>query len=124
MPSTATAIEVTAVTATNAAVAAAPTVESISLALAFGIAACGLGQFLAGALGVPSINLAAMAVVASLFASVGSSLTATSGAAAATPFKGDNPCSNMCLWLSSLRLANVINIFPHIHIALKTTVTL
>lgn len=79
----------TAATATSAAVAAAPTVESISLALAFGIAACGLGQFLAGAVGLPSINLAAMAVIASLFASVGTSAATTKGAPAATPFKGD-----------------------------------
>lgn len=85
----ATVTAVATATATSAAAAAAPTVESISLALAFGTAACGLGQSLAGALGLPSINLAAMAVVASLFASVGSSLTAKTGTTAATPFKGD-----------------------------------
>lgn len=85
----------TAATATSAAVAAAPTVESVSLALAFGIAACGLGQFLAGALGLPSINLAAMAVVASLFASVGTSVATTKGTTAATPFKGDHPFGYM-----------------------------
>ena len=86
----ATVTAVATATATSAAAAAAPTVESISLAMAFGIAACGLGQFLAGALGLPSINLAAMAVLASLFASVGSSLTASSATNAATPFKGDS----------------------------------
>lgn len=88
--------EVTATTsgaAPSDAVAAAPTVESIALALAFGIAACALGQFLAGAVGLPSINLAAMAVVASLFASVASSVTASTDATAATPFKGDNYAS-------------------------------
>ncbi len=68
--------------------AATPTVESIALALAFGVAACGLGEGLAGALGLPSINLATMAVMASLFASVGSSINARSGGGAATPFKG------------------------------------
>lgn len=86
----ATAATYTAATSAKAAVvAAAPTVESISLALAFGIAACGLGEILAGALGLPSVNLAAMAVVASLFASVGSSIIANKDpSGAATPFKG------------------------------------
>ncbi|KAL3135658.1 hypothetical protein ABBQ38_006137 [Trebouxia sp. C0009 RCD-2024] len=87
-PSTTEDTTITSGASTRAAVPAAPSVESISLALAFGIAACGLGQFLAGAVGLPSINLAAMAVVASLFASVGSSVTARTDATAATPFKG------------------------------------
>ncbi len=73
------------------AIAASPTVESIALALAFGVAACALGEGLAGAVGMSSINLAAMAVVASLFASVGTSISARAGAASASPFTGV-PC--------------------------------
>lgn len=70
------------------AIAASPTVESIALALAFGVAACAFGEGLAGAVGLSSINLAAMAVVASLFASVGTSINARARNSSASPFTG------------------------------------
>ncbi len=80
------------------AIAASHTVESIALALAFGVAACALGEGLASAVGLTSINLAAMAVVASLFASVGTSINARAGASSASPFTGVS-----CLSKSSLQ---------------------
>lgn len=68
-----------------------PTAESLALAIAFGLTACGLGEGLSGGLGVPSINLAVMAVVASLFASAGSSFCARLGGKVTTPFRGSMP---------------------------------
>ena len=86
--STGTVVATVAASVSSAAVAAAPTVESIALSLAFGVAACALGEGLATAVGLPSINLAAMAVVASVFASVGSAVSAKAGQNASSPFRG------------------------------------
>lgn len=76
-----------------------PTAESLALAIAFGLAACGLGEGLSGAVGLPSINLAVMAVMASVFASAGSSFCTRMGSKVTTPFRG-----NERIWLSWLQL--------------------
>ena len=82
------AVHTASASVSTTAIAASPTVESIALALAFGVAACTFGEGLASAVGLSSINLAAMAVVASLFASVGTSINARAGASSASPFTG------------------------------------
>ncbi len=91
------AVHTVSASVSTTAIAASPTVESIALALAFGVAACAFGEGLAGAVGLSSINLAAMAVVASLFASVGTSINARAGASSASPFTGVS-----CSYKSSL----------------------
>lgn len=65
-----------------------PTAESLALAIAFGLAACGLGEGLSSAVGLPSINLAVMAIMASLFASAGSSFCTRMGSTVTNPFRG------------------------------------
>ncbi|KAA6425464.1 MAG: hypothetical protein FRX49_04362 [Trebouxia sp. A1-2] len=82
------AVHAVSASVSTTAIAASPTVESIALALAFGVAACAFGEGLAGFVGLSSINLAAMAVVASLFASVGTSINARAGASSSSPFTG------------------------------------
>ena len=82
------AVHTASASVSTTAIAASPTVESIALALAFGVAACAFGEGLASAVGLSSINLAAMAVVTSLFASVGTSINARAGASSASPFTG------------------------------------
>ncbi|DBB01832.1 TPA: hypothetical protein ACH3X1_000442 [Trebouxia sp. C0004] len=82
------AVHTVSASVSKTAIAASPTVESIALALAFGVAACAFGEGLAGAVGLSSINLAAMAVVASLLASMGTSINARAGAPSASPFTG------------------------------------
>ena len=82
------AVHMVRASVSTTAIAATPTVESLALALAFGVAACAFGEGLAGTVGLSSISLAAMAVVASLFASVGTSINAKAGASSASPFTG------------------------------------
>lgn len=82
------AVHMVRASASTTAIAATPTVESVALALAFGVAACAFGEGLAGTVGLSSISLAAMAVVASLFASVGTSINSKAGASSASPFTG------------------------------------
>ena len=82
------AVHTVSASVSTTAIATCPTVESVALALAFGVAACAFGEGLASSVGLSSINLAAMAVVASLFASVGTSINARAGASSASPFTG------------------------------------